>query len=272
MLFLRTRFFVMFMALIIIVLAGGAALGYRALTTDGDKAGAERLLMYGLVAAGVIVFFCVRVLVYGRRAARRFDKILDAAKLRGQLPLDRLDYFGAFGANMRRLYEELHALGERKSHRIQQQNLTINRLLEFIALPLLVVDATGEIRKASGGFAEKHKIPAADAAGRSIHGYVEDLDFTDVLQEANRTKGPVEVKSGKTLLTFYPVLSAANDVSYLIVAFGPHELKSFVPEGDDQKGGAPRAEKKRFLGGLVDLIKQRMKPGKKPNDKAGTSS
>ena len=41
MLFLRTRFFVMFMALIIIVLAGGAALGYRALTTDGDKAGAE---------------------------------------------------------------------------------------------------------------------------------------------------------------------------------------------------------------------------------------
>ncbi len=263
MLFLRTRFFVMFMAFIIIVLAGGAALGYRALATDGDKAGAERLLMYGLVAAGVIAFFCVRVLVYGRRAARRFDKILDAAKLSGQLPLDRLDYFGAFGANMRRLYEELHALGERKSHRIQQQNLTINRLLEFVAVPLLLIDATGEIRKASGGFAEKHKIPAAAVAGKNLSEYVEDIDFPDMLLEANRTKGPVEVKTGETPVIFYPVLSDKNDVSYLIAAFGPHELKTYLPNEAERKAALTRPEKKRFLGGLVDMIKRKMKPEKK---------
>ncbi len=166
MLFLRTRFFVVFLILITGLFLGGAVLGYTALTTNGDKTGAERLLMYGLVVVSLLIVFSVRVLVYGWRAARKFDKILDSAKLRGQLPLDRLDYFGRFGANMRRLYEELYTLGERKSSRIQQQNLTINRLLEFIGTPLLVIDATGEIRKASGGFAEKHKIPAAAVVGK----------------------------------------------------------------------------------------------------------
>ncbi|MBN2351743.1 MAG: hypothetical protein JXD23_04165 [Spirochaetales bacterium] len=236
------------------------------LAADGDKAGAERLLTYCLVAFGVMIFFCGRVLAYGRRAARKFDKILDAAKLKGQLPLDRLDYFGKFGANMRRLYEELHALGERKSNRIQQQNLTINKLLEFIGAPLLVMDAGGEVRKASGGFCEKHKISAAQAVGTQVRGYVEDLDFREILLQANRTKGPVEVKSGKTPLTFYPVLSIDNDVSYFIVAFGPHELKGFVSE--PAKGRAPQAgpERRKFLGGLVDIIRKRLTPGKKPEN------
>jgi hypothetical protein len=266
MLFLRTRFFAAFMILLAALVLGGGVLGYLSLTADGDKTGAERLLTYCLVAFGVMIFFCVRVLAYGRRAARRFDKILDAAKLKGQLPLDRLDYFGKFGANMRRLYEELHALGERKSSRIQQQNLTVNKLLEFIGLPLLVVDATGEVRKASGGFCEKHKISAAQAAGTQLRGYVEDLDFSDILLQANRTKGSVEVKSGKTNLTFYPVLSMGNDVSYFVVAFGPHELKGFVPEAAE--GRAPQAgpERRRFLGGLVDVIRKRLKPDKKKDD------
>jgi hypothetical protein len=262
MLFLRTRFFIVFIILVTGLFLGGAVLGYAALTAGGDKAGAERLLLYGLVAVSVIIFFCVRVLIYGRRAARRFDKILDATKLRGQLPLDRLDYFGKFGANMRRLYEELYALGERKSSRIQQQNLTINRLLEFIGTPLLVVDATGEIRKASGGFAEKHKIPAAAVAGKPLVEYLTGLDFQDVLQEANRTKSAVDVKIEKSPVAFYPVLSEKNDVSYFITVFGPHELKVFAAAEGERKALLPRAEKKRFLGGLVDFIKGKRKPEK----------
>ncbi len=262
MLFLRTRFFIAFMVLITALVLGGGGMGYVSLMANGDKTGAERLLMYCLVAGGVMIVFCVRILAYGRRAARKFDKILDALKLKGQLPLERLDYFGAFGANMRRLYEELHALGERKSSRIQQQNLTINKLLEFVNVPLLVVDATGEVRKVSGGFSEKHKITPVQAAGTQLRGYVEDLDFQAILQQANRTKSPAEVKSGKIPLTFYPVLTENNDVSYFVVVFGPHELKGFVTETADRKASQPGRERKHFIGGLVDVIKKRMKPEK----------
>jgi hypothetical protein len=266
MLFLRTRFFIFFFILVTGLFLGGAVMGYTALTAHGDKAGAEQLLLYGLVVIAVFIFFSVRVFIYGKRAARKFDKILDSAKLRGQLPLDRLDYFGAFGANMRRLYQELSTLGERKSSRIQQQNLTINKLLEFIGVPLLVVDATGEIRKASGGFAEKYKISAAAVPGKPLQEFLAGLDFPDVLQEANRTKSAVELKIEKISAAFYPILSEKNDVSYFITVFGPHELKVFIAEEGARKVPLPGTQKKRFLGGLVDLIKRKINPSKPPNN------
>ncbi|HEQ71128.1 MAG TPA: hypothetical protein ENN69_01440, partial [Spirochaetia bacterium] len=168
MLFMRTWHLVAFVVLIIIVVGVGAGLAYARLSESGAKVFAEEMFFYALIGAGVIVFFCVRILIFGVRTLGAFDKVLDLVKQQGVLPLSRFEKFGRFGRKMQKLYEELADLGERKSSRIQQQNVTISMLLQFIDAPLLLVDITGEIRKGSGGYAEKNDIPPSSIQGKPI--------------------------------------------------------------------------------------------------------
>jgi len=45
-----------------------------------------------------------------------------------------------------------------------------------------------------------------------------------------RLQGPVEIEREGQKLTFYPVFSPQNDVAYLIVVFGEHEILNYQKE------------------------------------------
>ena len=258
MLFLRIRHFLIFMIVILTLFLTGAVTGYLAFMESGNKFQAEQLLFYGIIVLMVFLIFAIRILVFGKQAVGKLDKILDLVTQQGVLPLERLKYFGTLGSKMQNLYSELNALGKRKSSRIQQQNVTINKLLEFIGIPLLIVDVTGEIRKASGGFAVKNRMLAAEAAGKRLHEFIEELNFHAVLLEANRTKSAVQVQKEKAPVTFYPILSSRNDVAYFITVFGQHELFLYSNSTEEiqKKPVSSRPARKYLLGNFLDRIKK----------------
>ncbi|RPJ08006.1 MAG: hypothetical protein EHM28_05500 [Spirochaetaceae bacterium] len=230
MMFIRVRQFILFVVMAFLLVAGGALGGYLLLSDLGEKFAAERIMFIGIIALIVFVLICIRVLLTSSQMKGKMDKLMDLARQSGILPLDRLKTFGAFGMKMRSMYEEIASLSERKSHRIILLNTLMDRVLELVQVPLLLVDSTGEIRKTSGGFLEKNRLSPNELLGSALLEKVSDLDFHTILVEAGKTKGPVEIEREGQKLTFYPVFSPQNDVAYLIVVFGEHEILNYQKE------------------------------------------
>jgi transcriptional regulator with PAS, ATPase and Fis domain len=257
MLFLRMRYFVILLVLAIGLMIAESVIGYLMLMDSGEKFLAERLFFYGIIALAVVGIIPVRALIFNRQAAKKLDRMIDIVKQSGYLPIDRLAFFGTLGSRMQSMYRELHELGERKSRHIYQLNAVIDKLMEFVQVPLLVVDVTGEIRKTSGGFAGKNKLSSAEVTGKALSDYIKDLDFTALLLEANKTKIAVEIEKEKTKITFYPVLSLQNDVAYFITIFGKHESFAYSGRADEKGSLTAARTKKKALFGFLDLFKKK---------------
>ncbi len=257
MLFFRMRHFVIFLVLALGFIIGESVMSYFMLMASGEKFLAERIFFYGVITIAIIGFIPVRGFIFNRQALKKLDRMIDIFKQSGHFPLDRLDFFGALGLRMQSMYRELHELGERKSSRILLLNAVIDKLMEFVQVPLLVVDITGEIRKTSGGFAEKNKLVSAEVTGKALADYIKELDFTAILLEGNKTKSAVTIEKEKTKITFYPVLSVKNDVAYFITVFGKHELFSYSGRAEKKDSLTAARMKKKPLFGFLDLFKKK---------------
>ena len=156
---------------------------------------------------------------------------------------------------MIQLYNELDSLGKMKTSRIQQQNTILRMLMEFIEVPLFIIDVTSEIRYISNGFSERHKIPANEVFNKRLYDFIPELDFRKILLEANHTKNPVEVEKEK--ITFYPVLSTINEVAYFITVFGKHDIFNFVRKNGDKQKSSWTKPKTRLSPGLFSFLKRK---------------
>ncbi|MBN1525952.1 MAG: hypothetical protein JW904_15850 [Spirochaetales bacterium] len=230
MFFIRTWHFIFLVLIVLGLLVFGSVAAYMLLTAHNDKLNAERVLFFGITGILAVIMILVRLMVYNRQTMKKMEKLLDLVTQNGILPLERLATFGGFGNKMQQIYSELVSLSNRKSSRIIQLNSITDKLMEFIDIPLLIVDATGEIRKTSGGFLEKNKLAPGEIIGNLLASQIEGIDFSGTLFEAKQAKGPIELELEKKKYTFYPVFSETNDIVFFLVAYGKHQLINIFAE------------------------------------------
>lgn len=242
-------------AISFLAVAGIGGTAYRFLLEAGNKVLAERLFFLGLLAGGIIVFFFFTLRFRARRWIRELDKVVELARMRGELPEERLASLGIIGNSIQSLYREISEVSERRANRIRLLIALTDGLLRFVETPLLVAETTGRILSVSQQVQERFKESSFSPVGRLLNEVFPDLNFKSVLQEAIETHSAVELTLEKETLTFYPLLDRTNTPAYFIVLLGKKKIVS-LPDSWVRKEDV-RKLLSRDRGGFLQFLRDR---------------
>ncbi|PKL08386.1 MAG: hypothetical protein CVV51_09225 [Spirochaetae bacterium HGW-Spirochaetae-7] len=214
MVLMRLVYVVAVLGLALVGGVGASVWAYLVGMDAGLKGGAESVLFFGLILAGLEAFGLFLLVVGSRRKGKELETLTDLVRHGGTIADSRLESFGFLGVQLRSILHELSDASERKSVRIASLTGLLRAVMDLVERPLLVIGLDGNIVAASKGVTGNEAFAEMKAGESKIGEFIHDVDLRAILGEADRAHAPVE-REGH--MTFIPVFSVQGEITHFLI-------------------------------------------------------
>ena len=258
-----------------------SVLGYLLIGGAGDldsaetKVLAERLLFTGIVGSS-LVLVGLGIAVYRTVALNALlGRLSDMHRLSGDQLYLALRRFGSVGDQLSSLYRNINALSDRKSRRIASMNALLVAILSQSDRRIVIVNAAGQVYRATAGALEYLDISASEATEQPIDSIIEGEVFAKTAAAFSRNKGYSTLQGPDENVAVVRVMGDSSLVAYYLYLLGrdaKEELKRNPPaeasseDGTDGKAaeGGPSAkpnggDSRKALRSFRDFMSRRRK-------------
>ncbi len=222
-----------------------SVLGYLAVDANGElsaserKALAERILFVGIVGSSIVLagLGAAAYDTVGLNSLLR--RLSDMHRMSGDQLHLALRRFGSVGDQLGHLYDNINALSDRKSRRIAAMNSLLTTILAHSEKRMLIVNAAGDVYKATTQALEHLERPAPDVVEKPIDSIIEEEAFSQTAAALARRAGTYAIDGADETVAVIRVMGDQGLAAYYVYLFGndaKDELRRSrlpKPSGDD---------------------------------------
>lgn len=251
-----------------------SVLGYIFVHAAGDlsiaerKALAERILLAGIVGSS-LVLAGLGIAVYETVSLNVLLKRLsDMHRLSGDQLHLALRRFGSVGDQLSSLYQNINALSDRKSRRIAAMNSLLATILQRSDRKMVIVNAAGQVYRATTGALEHLDLSASDVADQPIDSIIEGETFSETAAALSRSAESSAIEGADGTVAIVRAMGNEGLVAYYVYLLGndaKEELKRNPPakpsaeantdsEADGTSERAPYGESRRAVRSFLNFI------------------
>jgi PAS domain-containing protein len=187
------------------------------------KAAAERLLFVGFVVSLALLAGAGAVFTRSIYLSRRLDKLSEMTRMGGHSPAPALSRMGELGRRIRRLYEELLEISDRKSDKISALTAANETVLRVTARPVAILDARAVVLRANRAMLELLQRQPSEVVGSSAEELFEDAGVSAALERLTTVREEISLAWREAHISLIPVYGRGGTLSYGVCVVERHE-------------------------------------------------